>query len=29
MTEKVEEIIVEQLFKLSNKMDDLHTEMNR
>ena len=28
MTEKVEELILEQLFKLSDKIDNLHTEMN-
>ena len=28
MTEKAEEIIIEQLFKLSDKIDNLHTEMN-
>ncbi len=28
MTEKVEELILEQLFNLSNKIDNMHTEMN-
>ena len=28
MTEKIEELILEQLFNLSNKIDNLHTEMN-